>query len=29
MFKRIGTDEDTCPVCLRSIEDHDNRNNRR
>jgi len=24
MFKRIGTDEETCPVCLRSIEDHDN-----
>ena len=22
-FKRIGTEEDTCPVCLKPIEDHD------
>jgi len=23
IFKRIGTEDDTCPVCLRPIEDHD------
>jgi len=23
VFKRIGTEDDTCPVCLRPIEDHD------
>ena len=23
IFKRIGTEDDTCPVCLRPIQDHD------
>lgn len=23
LFARIGTDDDTCPVCLRAIKDHD------
>lgn len=23
IFKKIGTDEDTCPICLRPVQDHD------